>query len=163
MTGSQSYIFRRQSVLGVVPKALANGDIIGKIIREELHVPTMSDRMNAMFNHVDVFIALPNGLGTLEELFYISSQAQLYIHHKAIGLLNVNGFYDNLLSLLDQVVEQEFLTSLARQIIISTATAEQLIDQLQSFIPVIDPCMSCLNWSTKENRKKLRLDLSLHL
>jgi len=60
-------------------------------------------------------------------------------------------------------VEQEFLTSSAWQIIISATTAEQLIDQLQSFIPVIDPSMSRINWSTKESRKKLRLDLSLRL
>jgi hypothetical protein len=61
------------------------------------------------------------------------------------GLLNVNNFYDNLLSFLDQAVEQEFLTSSTRQIIISAATAEQLIDQLQSFIPIIDPSMSRIN------------------
>jgi predicted Rossmann-fold nucleotide-binding protein len=78
-------------------------------------------------------------------------------------LLNVNGFYDNLLSFLDHAVEQNFLTSLARQIIISAATAEQLIDQLQSFIPVIDFSMSRIDWSNKESRKKLRLDLSLSL
>ena len=79
-----------------------------------------------MFNHVDAFIALLGGLGTLEEIFHIS--AQLHIHHKPIGLLNANGFYDNLLSFLDQAVEQEFLTSSTRQIIIFTATAELLID-----------------------------------
>jgi len=62
-------------VLGVVPKALANGDIIGKTIGDELQVSTMSDRMNAMFNHVDAFIASPGGLGTLEEIFHISSWA----------------------------------------------------------------------------------------
>jgi uncharacterized protein (TIGR00730 family) len=129
-------------VLGVIPKALAKGDIIGKIIGEELQVSTMSDRMNAMFNHDDAFIALPGDLGTLEEIFHISYWAQLHIHHKHIGLLNVNGFYDNLLSFLDQVVEQKFLTSSARQIIISAAATEQLIDQLQSFIPVLDPSMS---------------------
>ena len=151
-------------VLGVVPKALAKGDIIGKIIGEELQVPTMSDRLNAMFNHVDAFIALPGGLSTLEEIFHISSWAQLHIHHKLIGLLNVNGFYDKLLSFLDQAMEQEFLTSSARQIIISVAAAtEQLIDRLQSFIPLIDPSMSRINWSTKESRKKFRLDLSLRL
>ena len=60
-------------VLGVAPKALAKGDIIRKIIGEELYVSTMSDRMNAMFNHVDTFIALPGDLGTLEEIFHISS------------------------------------------------------------------------------------------
>jgi uncharacterized protein (TIGR00730 family) len=95
-------------VLGVLPKALAKRDIIGKTIREELQVSTMSDRMNTMFNHVNAFIALPGGLSTLEEIFYISSWAQLHIHHKPIGLLNVNGFYDNLLSFLDHVVEQNF-------------------------------------------------------
>ena len=79
-------------------------------------------------------------------------------------MLNVNGFYDKLLSFLDQAMEQEFLTSSARQIIISVAAAtEQLIDRLQSFIPLIDPSMSRINWSTKESRKKFRLDLSLRL
>jgi predicted Rossmann-fold nucleotide-binding protein len=53
-------------VLGVVPKALAKGGIIGKTIGEELQVSTMSDRLNAMFNHVDAFIVLPSGLGTLD-------------------------------------------------------------------------------------------------
>jgi hypothetical protein len=150
-------------VLGVVPKALAKEDLIGKTIGEELQVSTMSARLNTMFKHADAFIALPGGLGTLKEIFHIFSWAQLHINHKPIGLLNVNGFYDKLLSFLDQAVEQEFLTSSARQIIIFAATAEQLIDQLQSFISIIDPSMSCINWSTKESYKKLRLDLSLCL
>jgi len=100
-------------VLGVVPKALAKEDLIGKTIGEELQVSTMSDRLNTMFKHVDAFIALPGGLGTLEEIFHILSWAQLHIHHKPIGLLNINGFYDKLLSFLDQAVEQKFLTSSA--------------------------------------------------
>ena len=111
-------------VLGVVPKALAKGDIIGKTIGEELQVSTMSDRMTTMFNHADAFIALPGGMGTLKEIFHISSWAQLHIHHKPISLLNVNDFYDNLLSFLDQAVEQKFLKFSARQIIIFAATAE---------------------------------------
>ena len=116
-----------------------------------------------LINHADAFIVLPGGLGTLEEIFHISSWVQLHIHHKHIGLLNVNGFYDNLLSFLDQAMEYKFLTSSARQIIISAATVEQLIDQLQSLIPVIDPSKSRINYSTMESRKKLRLDLSFRL
>ena len=81
-------------VLGVVPKALAEGDIIGKTVGEELQVSTMFERLSVMFNHVDAFIALPGGLGTLEEIFHISSWTQLNIHQKPIGLLNVNGFYN---------------------------------------------------------------------
>ena len=62
-------------VLGIIPKALAKVDIIGKTVREELQVSTMFDRMNTMFNHADAFIALPGGLGTLKEIFHISSWA----------------------------------------------------------------------------------------
>jgi uncharacterized protein (TIGR00730 family) len=69
---SIAVFLRGSQVLGVVPKALAKWDIIGKIIGEELQVSTMSDRMNAMFDQADTFIALPGGLGTLEEIFHIS-------------------------------------------------------------------------------------------
>jgi uncharacterized protein (TIGR00730 family) len=79
-------------VLGVIPKALAKVDLIGKIVGEELQVSTMFKRMDTMFAHVDAFIALPGGLGTLEEILHISSWAQLNIHQKPICLLNVNGF-----------------------------------------------------------------------
>ena len=97
-------------VLRVVPKALAKGDIIGKTTGEALHVSTMSEQLTVMFEHVDTFIAFPGGLGTLEEIFHISSWAMLNIHQKSIGLLNVNGFYNNLLSFLNHAVEQQFLT-----------------------------------------------------
>ena len=60
----------------------------------------MSDRLNAMFNHVDAFIALPGGLGTLEEIFHIFSWAHLHIHHKPISLLNVNDFSEYFLKYL---------------------------------------------------------------
>jgi uncharacterized protein (TIGR00730 family) len=73
-------------VLGVVPKVLAKEDLIGKTIGEELQVSTMSDRLNTMFKHDDAFIALPGGMGTLKEIFHISSWAQLHIHHKPISL-----------------------------------------------------------------------------
>ena len=69
---SIAVFLRGSQVLGVVPKALAKWDIIGKIIGEELQVSTITDRMNAMFDQADTFIALPGGLGTLEEIFHIS-------------------------------------------------------------------------------------------
>jgi len=64
---------RGSQVLGVIPKALAKWDIIEKTIGEELQVSTMSDRMNAMIDQADTFIALSSGLGILEEIFHISS------------------------------------------------------------------------------------------
>jgi hypothetical protein len=111
MGGANSCIFRRQSSFESRPQSFSKS--FGKTIGEELQVSIMSARLNTMFKHADAFIALPGGLGTLEEIFHISSWAQLHIHHKPIGLLNVNGFYDKLLSFLDQAVEQEFLTSSA--------------------------------------------------
>jgi predicted Rossmann-fold nucleotide-binding protein len=70
---SIAVFLKGSQILGVVPKALAKGDIIGKTIGEELQVSTMSDRLNAIFNHADAFIALPGSLITLEEIFHISS------------------------------------------------------------------------------------------
>jgi len=159
---STSAFLGGSQVLGIIPNALAKQNITGKTVGEELIVSTMPERIVAMLEHSDAFIALPGGLGTLEEIFQIASWAQLNIHRKPIGLLNVNGFYTNLLFFLNHVLDQKFITPSARQIIISASNAEQLIDQLQTFVPVIDPSNQ-LDWSTKDSRKKQRLNLSLSL
>jgi predicted Rossmann-fold nucleotide-binding protein len=70
---STSVFLGGSQVLGIIPKALAKVDITGKTIGEELQVLTMFERMSAMFEHVNAFIALPGGLSTLEEIFHISS------------------------------------------------------------------------------------------
>ena len=93
-------------VLGVIPKALAVGNIVGKTIGDEVQVSSMHERMSIMLMNADAFIALPGGFGTLEEIFQIVSWAQLQIHQKPIGLLNVDGFYNVLLSFLDYAVEK---------------------------------------------------------
>ncbi|KAK0601042.1 hypothetical protein LWI29_020785 [Acer saccharum] len=103
----------RSQVLGVIPKALAACDIIGDIVGEVKIVSSMHERKAEMLDHADAFIVLPGGLGTLEELFEVTSWAQLKIHQKPIGLLNVNGFYDSLLSFLDYFVEKGFISPLA--------------------------------------------------
>lgn len=148
-------------VLGVLPKALARGT--GMTIGSELQVATMPERMSNMCYNADAFIALPGGLGTLEEIFQVSSWAQLNIHHKPIGLLNVNGFFDSLLSFLDHAVEQELLSPLARRILLSAPTADELIDQLQAFVSEPDPKLALIDWSNKPSSKRSRLDLSLSL
>ncbi|XVF09263.1 hypothetical protein REPUB_Repub07fG0077600 [Reevesia pubescens] len=85
-------------------------NIIGKTIGNEILVSCMHERTKIIIENTDAFIALPGGFGTLEEIFQIASWAQLNIHKKPIGVLNVNGFYDSLLSFLDQVVEQRFIS-----------------------------------------------------
>ena len=150
-------------VLGITPRPLTVGNLVGYTIGEELKVSSMHERMSKMIANSDAFIALPGGFGTLEEIFQILSWTQLNIHQKPIGLLNVDGFYDGLLAFLDHVVEQKFLTQAARKILISASTADELIDQLQAFVPVIDPIISQIDWSNKDNSRKRKPDLTLRL
>ncbi|XVE62260.1 hypothetical protein DITRI_Ditri06bG0104000 [Diplodiscus trichospermus] len=88
-------------VLGIIPTVLAEGNFAGKTIMEELRVPAMQDRIWKTLDNSDAFIALLCGIGTLEKIFQIASWTQLNIHHKAIGLLNVDSFFNKLLSFLD--------------------------------------------------------------
>ncbi|KAK0588942.1 hypothetical protein LWI29_007515 [Acer saccharum] len=101
-------------ILGIIPKALASCDIIGDTVGEVKIVSSMHERKAEMLDHADAFIVLPGGLGTLEELFEVTSWAQLKIHKKKpIGLLNVNGFYNSMLSFLDYSIEKGFISPLA--------------------------------------------------
>ncbi|XVE62123.1 hypothetical protein DITRI_Ditri06bG0093700 [Diplodiscus trichospermus] len=111
-------------VLGIIPITLAEGNFVGKTVGEELRVPTMQEKMWKMINNSDAFIALPGGSGTSEKNFQITFWAQLNIHHKPIGLLNVDGLFNKLFSFLDQAWKQNFIPYSARQIFISTSTAE---------------------------------------
>ncbi|XVE81539.1 hypothetical protein DITRI_Ditri15bG0072700 [Diplodiscus trichospermus] len=88
-------------VLGIILTAIAEETFVGKTVGEELRVPTMQDRVWKMIDNSDAFISLPGGIGTLEENFQIAFWAQLNIHSKPRGLLNIDGFFNKLLSFLD--------------------------------------------------------------
>ncbi|XVE86228.1 hypothetical protein DITRI_Ditri18aG0018600 [Diplodiscus trichospermus] len=92
-----------------------------------------------MLDNSDAFIALPGGIGTLEKKFQIASRAQLNIYHKPIGLLNVDGFFNKLLSFLDQAEEENFIPLSTQQIFIFASTSEEMIDKLEDFIYEPDP------------------------
>ena len=85
---------RGSSILGIIPKPSAEENMIGPSNGDELIVPGISERLVEMINRADAFIVLPGGLGTLEEIFIVLSWANLNIHHKPLGLFNVEGFYD---------------------------------------------------------------------
>ncbi|XVF26469.1 hypothetical protein REPUB_Repub14bG0019100 [Reevesia pubescens] len=148
--------------LGVIPRAIAKRNIVGKTIGNEILVSCMHERMNIMMENADAFIALPGGFGTLEEIFQVASWAQLNIHKKPIGILNVNGFYDDLFSFLDKAVEKKFISQATRQILVTATTPEQLLNQLQAFVLEPDPVLAFLDWSTNSgSKRKLNLTLSL--
>ncbi|XVF03648.1 hypothetical protein REPUB_Repub05bG0011200 [Reevesia pubescens] len=141
-------------VLGVIPRALAIENTTEKTVGDEILVSCIHECMNIIIANADAFIALPSGFGTLEEIFQIPSWSQLNIHQKLIGMLNVNGFYDNLFSFLDHAVEQRFISQATHQILVIATTSEQLLDQLQAFVPNRDRAMALLNWKKDSNSKK---------
>jgi uncharacterized protein (TIGR00730 family) len=97
-------------VVGVIPESLMQREV-GHTGLTELHVvPTMHQRKQMMAERADAFIALPGGIGTLEELYEVWTWRQLGYHRQPIGLLNIDGFYDTLLAFMQQTVDEGFLS-----------------------------------------------------
>ncbi|XP_022959775.1 probable cytokinin riboside 5'-monophosphate phosphoribohydrolase LOGL10 isoform X4 [Cucurbita moschata] len=118
-------------VLGVIPKALQIHEISGETAGEVKTVADMHQRKSEMAKHADAFVALPGGYGTMEELLEMITWAQLGIHDKPVGLLNVDGYYDSLLALFDKGVEEGFIDNAARKIVVIANTAEELIQTME--------------------------------
>lgn len=115
--------------IGVIPKALALKEVMHKNLTE-LHVTqSMHERKMLMANLADGFIALPGGIGTLEELFEIWTWAQLGLHQKPCGLLNVEGYYDALIQFLDHTLAEQFVKQHHREILIVEPQPEILLDR----------------------------------
>ncbi|XP_024985376.1 cytokinin riboside 5'-monophosphate phosphoribohydrolase LOG7 [Cynara cardunculus var. scolymus] len=133
-------------VLGVIPRTLMPREITGETVGEVKAVADMHERKAEMARQADAFIALPGGYGTLEELLEVITWAQLKIHHKPVGLLNVEGYYNSLLSFIDKAVDEGFISPTARRIIVSAPTAKQLVRQLEEFVPEYDEIAAKLTW-----------------
>jgi uncharacterized protein (TIGR00730 family) len=122
-------------VVGVIPEALAAKELAHTRLTELHVVPSMHARKALMAELSDGFIALPGGFGTFEELFEIVTWAQLGMHSKPLGLLNVAGFFDPLLALVDHVVDAAFILPEHRDILIEARTPEALLDRMAGYIP----------------------------
>ena len=123
------------SVIGVMPESLAEREIAHSGLTELEVTTSMHDRKTRMADLSDAFIAMPGGLGTLEELFEIWTWAQLGFHQKPIGLLNVDGYYDALLTFLDQSAQAGFVKTAHRDMLLTSGKADELISMMQSFKP----------------------------
>lgn len=116
--------------VGVIPEALAARDVAHGGLSELKVVASMHERKAAMAELADAFVALPGGLGTLEELAEAAAWTQLDLHRKACGLLNVEGYYDALLAQLDRAVADRFVPAEHRAIIVADADPAALLDRL---------------------------------
>lgn len=123
------------SVTGVMPRALAELEIAHKGLTQQHIVGSMHERKALMAERSDGFIALPGGLGTLDELFEIWTWAQLGEHQKPVALFNVAGFFDPLLAYLDHVVEEGFVKAVHRKMLIVGGTAKKTLDAMASYEP----------------------------
>ncbi len=126
-------------VIGVIPRQLATKELLHPGVKEMLVVEDMHTRKAKMSECSDAFIAMPGGFGTLEELFEVVSWVQLGIYSKPMGVLNVAGFYDPLLTMVEHCIETEFIKPKYRDLIIADETPATLIDHLQRHqLPVIE-------------------------
>ncbi len=118
-------------VIGVIPRRM--NERVGHPRLTELHVvSTMHQRKEKMFDLADAFIALPGGVGTLEEVFEILTWSQLSYHAKPCGLLNVEAYFDPLLEFLDHAVRQRFLKLRHRQMLISEDSPAKLLEKFRT-------------------------------
>jgi len=123
-------------VIGVIPQHLVAKEVAHRGVTK-LHIVDTMHQRKAMMNELsDAFIALPGGYGTLEELFEILTWSQLGIHGKPSGLLNVAGYYDGLLAMLDHAVDEGFLRPPYRELVMAETDADTLVQRLASFSPV---------------------------
>jgi uncharacterized protein (TIGR00730 family) len=117
-------------VVGVIPEALVQREVGHSGLSEQHVVPDMHERKRMMAERADAFVALPGGIGTLEELFEVWTWHQLGYHDKPIGLLNVGGFYDGLLTFMDHCVAQGFLDAAQRATVVVDTDPARLLDAL---------------------------------
>ncbi|CAA2993581.1 cytokinin riboside 5 -monophosphate phosphoribohydrolase LOG1-like [Olea europaea subsp. europaea] len=149
---SQSVYNGGRHVLGVIPRTLMPREITGEPVGEVKAVSGMHQRKAEMAKQADAFIALPGGYGTLEELLEVITWAQLGIHDKPVGLLNVDGYYNSLLSFIDKAVDEGFITPSARHIIVSAPTAHELMSKLEDYIPKHNGVASKLSWEIEQQQ-----------
>ncbi|XP_022943354.1 cytokinin riboside 5'-monophosphate phosphoribohydrolase LOG5-like [Cucurbita moschata] len=133
-------------VMGIIPRTLMNKEITGETVGEVRPVDNMHQRKAEMARHSDCFIALPGGYGTMEELLEVITWAQLGIHDKPVGLLNVDGYYNYLLTFIDQAVDDGFIKPSQRNIIVSAPNAKDLVQKLEEYVPIHDEVMGNARW-----------------
>ena len=125
-------------VVGVIPDSLMRREVGHRGLTELHIVPSMHLHKQMMAEHADVFIALPGGIGTFEELFEVWTWRQLGYHDKPIGLLNIGGYYDGLLGFIERSVAEGFLSPAQRAVLEVGSEPSELLDRLAALAQQAD-------------------------
>ncbi|VXA91608.1 LOG family protein YvdD [Flavobacterium sp. 9AF] len=120
-------------VIGVLPEFLRSKEIAHEGLTELILVNTMHERKTKMNELCDGVIALPGGFGTLEEFFEMLTWGQLGLHKKPIGILNINGFYNELVQFLNTMVNKGFLKEVNRDMVLVSDSINDLLHQMQNY------------------------------
>lgn len=122
-------------VIGVIPRSVFRREVAHESLGELIEVDSMHDRKMLMFELADAFVALPGGIGTLEELTEVASWAQLGLHDKPVATLEVNGFWRPFHDFLDRVVDAGLLRPENRRLIIDVEEPSRFLEVLRSYEP----------------------------
>lgn len=136
-------------VIGVIPRDLVEREVAFAGLPDLRVVDSMHERKALMAELSDGFIALPGGLGTTEEFLEVFTWAQLGIHRKPCGLLNVARFYDRLVNFLDYAVAEQFVQPEMRAILLIDEEPQRLLDKLQAYRP---PDLDKARWILRMNK-----------
>lgn len=120
-------------VIGVIPQAICELEVEHRGVSELHVVESMHERKQLMHDLSDAFVTLPGGHGTFDELFETITWLQLGYHQKPVGLLNVAGYYDGLLAMLDHALAQGFLTPHVRELLLVERELEPLLERLEAW------------------------------
>jgi uncharacterized protein (TIGR00730 family) len=122
-------------ITGIIPRSLVDREIAHRDVTDMRVVASMHERKALMADLADAFVALPGGIGTLEELFEVYTWAQLGLHQKPCALLNVAGYYDAVADFLTHAVNERFLREETRELLMVEDDASALLARLSSFEP----------------------------
>lgn len=122
-------------VIGVLPNFLRSKEIAHLGLTELVLVESMHERKTKMNDLCDGVIALPGGFGTLEELFEMLTWAQLGLHKKPIAILNINGFYDSLIALLQTMTEKGLLKEVNQKMLLVSDSIDDLLEKMRNYVP----------------------------
>jgi len=133
---ARSVIDNGGKLTGVIPRALAKKEVGFHEIGDLRIVNSMHERKAMIAELSDAFIAMPGGFGTFEEIFEAITWTQLGIHDKACAFLNVNGYYDHLITFIDHAIDQNFIQERYKSLVLVDDDPEKLLEKIKAFVPV---------------------------